>query len=136
MNGLTEIRPAIAAAFSSLDDVQVSGYLVAQPTMPTIQVLPGSTDYDQAFRRGLDRRMFTVQAFVAVSEGEQSQKVLDELMAPTGARSVKTLLEADRTFGGTVSGSRVISDSGYAVQVHPSGVWVLLCEWTLEVWTQ
>lgn len=137
MSDLGTIREAIAAALEPVgQDVQVSAYLLATPTPPTIQVLPGPQDYDQAFARGLDRRTFTIQGFVPVNESDETQKLLDELMAPTGPRSVKTLIEADQTLGGAIGGLQVTSDSGYTMQQHPSGFWTLLCEWTVVVWNE
>jgi len=137
VSDLATIRQALADALDPIgDDVQVSAYLLAQPTPPTVQILPGNQDYDLAFKRGLDRRTFTVQGFVPVNESDETQKLLDELMAPTGARSVKALLEADVTLGGVVGGLQVTADSGYAMQQHPTGIWTLLCEWTVVVLNQ
>ncbi len=137
MADLATVREALRVALTTVGtDVQVSGYLLGQPTPPTLQVLPGEQTYDRAMHRGLDIRTFTIQGFVAYNEGETSQRLLDELMAPTGIRSVKTALETDKTLGGVVSSLHVTSDSGYSMQLHPSGVWMLLCEWTAEVYLQ
>lgn len=137
MADLGAVRQAIATALANVGtDVQVSAYLVPQPTPPTLQVLPGEQNYDRAFKRGLDVRTFTIQGFVAANEATETQERLDELMAPTGTRSVKTVLEADPTLGGVVSQIHVTRDSGYSMQLHPSGIWVLLCEWTAEVYLQ
>lgn len=137
MADLGTVRQAIATALANVGtDVQVSAYLLPQPSPPTLQVLPGEQQYDRAMHRGLDIRTFTIQGFVAYNESTETQKRLDELMAPTGARSVKTVLEADPTLGGVVSAIHVTSDSGYSMQLHPSGTWMLLCEWTAEVYLQ
>ncbi len=138
MSDLTTIRQALAGALEPLAEVgvQVSAYLLATPTPPTVQVLPRNQDYDLAFKRGLDKRTFTVQGFVPVNESDETQKLLDELMAPVGASSVKALLEVDKTLGGAIGGLQVTSDSGYSMQQHPAGFWTLLCEWTVEVWNE
>jgi hypothetical protein len=137
MTDLATIRAAIADALGPVGtDVQVSPYVLATPTPPTLQVLPRSMNYDRAMHRGVDVREYIVQGFVPYNEGDESQRLLDELLSPTGPRSVKTLLEADKTLGGVVSAVNVTSDSGLAMQLHPSGAWVLLAEWTVEVWTQ
>lgn len=135
MSDLATIRQALADSLASLEDagVQVSAYLIATPTPPTVQVLPRGQEYDKSFARGLDRRDFTVQGFVPVNESDETQKLLDELMAPTGAKSIKTLIESDKTLGGTIGGLQVTSDSGYSMQQHPAGFWTLLCEWTVSV---
>lgn len=115
-------------------DVQVSAYLLAQPDPPTLQVLPRAADYDQTFTAaGFDQRDFAVQGFVALLGDQAMQGLLDALMAPTGSRSVKTALEADKTLGGIVQTLRVTSDTGYTMQLHPSGAWFLVNEWTVEV---
>jgi hypothetical protein len=99
-------------------------------------VLPRTKEYDKAFKNGVDRRTFIVQGFVPVNEDVETQKLLDELMAPLGSKSIKALLEADKTLGGVIGGLQVTSDSGYSMQQHPAGFSTLLCEWTVEVWNQ
>src|SRR4051794_37550969 len=104
MSDLAAIRNAFADALTAIGtDVQVSAYLLATPTMPTLQVLPRSMTYDRAMHRGVDTREFIVQGFVPLNEGDESQRLLDEFLAPVGARSVKALLELDKTLGGVVS---------------------------------
>jgi hypothetical protein len=135
---LLAIREAFRVALAPLEasGVQVSGYLIGTPTPPTVQVLPRTKEYDKAFKNGVDRRTFIVQGFVPVNEDVETQKLLDELMAPLGSKSIKALLEADKTLGGVIGGLQVTSDSGYSMQQHPAGFSTLLCEWTVEVWNQ
>lgn len=135
---LLAIREGFRLALAPLEafGIQVSGYLLGTPTPPTVQVLPRAKDYDRAFKNGVDKRTFIVQGFVPVNEDVETQKLLDELMAPIGGKSVKALLEADKTLGGVIGGLQVTSDSGYSMQQHPAGFTTLLCEWTVDVWNQ
>ena len=134
---LTQIREGLAANLAALDDVQVSPYMLANPTPPTVHLYPGGAagdiEYDLAMRRGLDRWPFTVQAFVGSPSDIGAQVRLDEFIAPSGARSVKTVLEADPTLGGIVGGLQVVSCGGYRLYVFEGRAPVLGAEWHVEV---
>ncbi len=133
MASLANIREGVAANLSTISGVQVSAYMLANPTPPSLQVFPAEVEYDAAMARGLDRWTLTVQAHVGTQTDVGAQKKLDELLAPSGSSSVKAAAESDRTLGGVVSDCRVVSCSGYRVYVHPSGTAVLGAEWTVEI---
>ena len=138
MSDVTQIRTAIAGALAGIGgDVQVSATILPQPTPPTLQVFPGPIAHDSgAFAQKVNQRRYIVQGFVPLNEQVSTQALMDGLLAPTGSRSVKSALEADTTLGGVVSKLWVRSDTGYTMQLHPTGSWFLTCEWTLEVWSQ
>lgn len=133
---MAEIRTGLAANLASLKALgfQVSPYLLANPTPPSIQVMPGEVTYDRAMHRGLDYVEIVVQAYVALSTDLGGQQKLDQLIAPTGAYSIKTLIESDRTLGDVVDDLHVTKCSGYqtALSIEGRGPF-LLCEWTLNV---
>lgn len=138
---LTQIRTGLATNLQSLigtSELQVSAYMLANPTPPTIHLYPGgqetAIEYDLAFGRGLDRWSFTVQAFVPLSSADtDSQQTLDAYIAPAGAQSVKAALESDSTLGGLVANVNVVSCTGYRVYVREGGTPVLGAEWLVEV---
>lgn len=117
MASLAAIREALAAALRTIDDLQVSAYMLANPTTPSAHVVPGGSagdiEYHQAFGDGVESWPITVQVFVALSSDIGSQINLDEYIASSGARSVKAAIEADPTLGGAVHDLIVLSCSGY-----------------------
>lgn len=133
MASLTAIRTGLATNLSALADIQVSAWMLANPTPPTIHVFPASATYDLAMQRGLDRWTLTVQAFVAAVSDIGAQKLLDALLASSGARSVKAALESDQTLGGAASAVRVTGSSGYKIFAVDGRPPVLGAEWQVEV---
>ena len=124
---------ALAPISTALGGVQVNPYALAQPTPPGLQILSGGNDYDQAMVRGLDRWTFVIQGFVALNADIGSQVVLDQLCLPSGSKSVKAALEADRTLSVNVESLHVLSQSPARVVETGSGNPMLLVEWTVQI---
>ena len=57
----------------------------------------------------------------------------NQMLAPTGATSVKAAVESDRTLGGVVESLRVTQCSGYQTYTLPGDRQVLGAEWTVEI---
>ena len=137
---LAQIRAGIAANLSVIPDVQVSAYTLGNPTPPCLWILGPETSYDLTMHRGLDMVTITVQGFVALAADAGSQVMLDEMVSPAGAMSVKQAVEADRTLGGVVSDLWVTRQSAYRVLQSPpigaSSTTTQLIEttWTVEVY--
>lgn len=135
MADVAAIRQGIAdnltAAFGP--DVQVSAYMLAEPTPPAIHVFPGPVEYDQAFGRGLDELTMRVQAFVALVADQGAQINLDKFLAGSGAYSVKAAIEADRTLGGACHDAHVTAHTGYQQYQPAGGGPMLMAEWTVLV---
>ena len=135
---LEAIREAIAALLQGIPGVQASARILANPTPPTIWVLPGEIQYDQAMNRGLDDQAVLVQALVGVSTDIGAQITLDKFLAPTGESSVKAVLEDERpgpvTLGGLVQDAAVVSCTGYRQYPRADGSVLLGAEWTVQVW--
>lgn len=139
---VAQMRAGLAANLSTISDVQVSAYILGQPTFPTIWVIPHETDYDETMGRGLDLFKFTVQAMAGLIADQGSQMVLDQMLDPTDAMSVKTAIESDRTLGGTVETLRVVRQSGYQIYEWPkirgmsySHGQLIAAEWEVDVYT-
>lgn len=106
------LAEALAANLSSIVGLQESAYLLSNPTPPAAEVQVAETEYDLAMGRGLDKAMFTVRVFVAMSSDIGAQKKLRAMMASSGDTSVKAALESDRRLGGLAQDSRVTKCSG------------------------
>jgi hypothetical protein len=133
MAALADIRVALAARLALLSDVQTSAYMLANPTPPAMHVVPGETQYDAAFARGLDRWTLMIQGFVSLTSDIAAQKKLDAWLAAEGTNSVKDIVEGDKTLGGVVADTRVTRHGGYQQLVRASGNDLLMAEWTVEV---
>jgi len=131
---LTQIREGLAASLATLDGVQVSAYMLANPTPPAIHIYPAAVEYDYTFRRGYDTWTLTVQAFVGYSSDIGAQKKLDAFLAPSGTQSLKQAAEADRTLGGIVESVRVVAATGYHEYAREGGSTVLGAEWQTEIY--
>jgi hypothetical protein len=130
---LGEIRRGLAANLERILGVQVSPYMLANPTPPAAQIVPGEVEYDQAMSRGLDRLTLSVQVFVALGSDIGAQQQLDEFLDGSGAKSVKQAVESDRTLGGSVATARVTRSTAYRVVLRDGGGPVLMAEWEVEV---
>jgi hypothetical protein len=92
MSSIGPLREALAVNLSAIPDVQVSAYILANPTPPTLQIVPGGVVYDQAMGRGHDDVTFTVQAIVALTTDVGGQKRLDRFVENLAPYSVKAAI--------------------------------------------
>lgn len=138
MASLADIRAGLAANLAVLDGIQVSAYLLSNPSLPTIWVRPApgeGIEYHKAFANGLENWTMVVQAFFANGISDiGAQKQLDELLESSGPTSVKAAIEADKTLGGVVQDTYVQSCTGYQEYGRPDGTTALGCEWTVVVY--
>lgn len=111
MATMKQMREGLAANLrAGLTGVQVSEYVQANPTPPTVHVVPSSVDYHQTYGNGLEVYRFVVQAFIAATLDDVAQLKLDEFI---DSAAVRTALEADDTLGGRVGTLIVTGMSGY-----------------------
>lgn len=136
MADMQDLREALALNLSQIENIQVSAYMLANPTPPAIHVIPAQTEYHQTMGSGgAEWWQFTIQAFVAATSDIGSQQRLDRMLGSDGPDSVKAALESDPTLGGLCDDLIVTSRTGYQVFV-PDGRGALLgAEWTVRVFT-
>jgi len=134
---LGALRIAIANNLSTIEGVQVSAYMLANPTPPAIQVMPGPTEYHQTFGSSGEAEWweFMVQAFVAATTDFGSQMLLDEMLASEGDRSVKAAIESDRSLSSQCDDLIVTRRSGYQLYAPDGRAAILGAEWTVRVFT-
>jgi len=132
------IREEMAGLLGTIPNVQASAKILANPTPPTLWVLPGEITYDMTMNRGQDDQGILVQAIVGTSTDQGAQLTLDRFLAPDGIYSVKAVLESERpgpvTLGGLVEDLAVVSCTGYRQYPRPDGTAYLGAEWTVQVW--
>jgi hypothetical protein len=140
MSSLAAIRAGLVTNLNTLKttyrDMQISAYVLSNPTPPVIWVKPTQgnvTEYHQAMRNGQETWSITVQAFVAAGGDISAQMVLDELLATSGATSVKAAIEADLTLGGATDDLIVRRCISYQEYQRADGSIALGAEWIVEV---
>jgi hypothetical protein len=137
---LAETRHALADKLSTIPELQVTPYMLSDPTPPAAHVFPTPVVYDTAFQRGDDDWTFTLQVFVSTGSGDQAaQRKLDAFIEPEGPKSVKAKLEEPDTEDGRVSLGGVISDlhvtrcEGYRLYAREGRAPLFGSEWTIKV---
>lgn len=117
--------------------LNISG-LRAYDTIPDGLVPPGaivgqlSYDWDLVVPKGnLDQANLDVVVIVGRMNERSAQDKLDAFLSGSGAGSIRTVLQADPTFGGTVAGS--ILQSANPISATVSGVEMLAYRFQMEV---
>ena len=129
-----QIREGIADNLKAIPGIQASAYVLTNPQPPCVHVMRGDVTYDRAMNGGEHSWVMRVRAFVAAVSDIGGQQLLDQFVAPTGDRSIKQAIEADRTLGGVVSDLRVTQATGEQEYVRDQGGPLLGSEFTVEVW--
>lgn len=138
MTDVAAIRTALAAAIAGMattPKINAKGYLSDSITPPWAAVQPDSIDYDVTFRRGYDEIALIVRVYASRSDDRAGQAFLDSLLVGSGATSVKTAIEADRTLGGVAETLRVTAMRNYGVY-EVAGVAYLGAEFAVTVWAK
>lgn len=107
MATVTELRTGLATRLATISGLRTSATIPDQINPPIAVVSIDAIVYDEAFSRGLDEYQFTVTLFVGRVAERSAQNSLDAYLAPTGAGSVKTAIEGDRSLGGKAQTLRV-----------------------------
>lgn len=130
----------MAAKLGEIPELQVTPYMLSDPTPPAAHVFPTPVVYDESFQRGEDDWTFTLQVLVSTGSGDRAaQAKLDAYMEPRGVKSVKAKLEEQDTEDGRVSLGGVIDDlrvtrcEGYRLFVREGRPPLFGSEWTIKV---
>jgi hypothetical protein len=130
---ISAVRAALAANLSAITGMQVSPYMLSNPTPPAAHVFPAEVEFDRAMGRGLDFMVFTLQVLAGTVSNEQAQRDLDAYLVGSGPTSVKEAIESDKTLGGACEDLRVIGATGYRTIVQEGQAPVLVCDWRVEL---
>ncbi len=100
MASLGELREGIAENLSTITGLRVSSFMPDNPNPPMAVVTPQNIEYHKAFRNGFSTYSFVISVFVGRVSDRTGQANLDAFCAPTGASSIKSAIESDRTLSG------------------------------------
>lgn len=133
MATLSGMRSGIATNLGSITGLRTAATMPDQPNPPIAIVMPQSVSYDTAFGRGLDTYEFVVLVIVGRVDERTAQNLLDGYCNPTGATSIKTAIESDRTLGGEVNDLRVTDMRNYS-SIPVGEVTYLAAEFVVSVY--
>jgi hypothetical protein len=124
------VYAALAPLAGVVDDLQVYGYLNANPTPPSIDVYPGDPFMDGAGFGSRDVRVyFTVRARVSTADQEAGQQLLLRLLDVGDEASVQVAIEdAD---AGVVAPEGTTGFREYIDDTASNGR-LLGCEWRVS----
>lgn len=132
MINISGVRDALGKNLQTITGMRVYDTIpdVVVPPCAIVGQLDFTFDIDNA--RGLDQASVDVYVIVQRISERAGQDKLDELLAGTGTKSIKTALESDRTLGGLVNTLRVLTaESGTYVS---GDVTFLSYRYNLTIW--
>lgn len=112
---------------------QVSAYILADPTPPSVHVFPSEGQFHRAMQDGLEFLQFTVRALVSLDSDIGGQQNLLAIMG-TNSGGVKAALEADKTLGGVCDRLQVAGWGNYQPYVKADGTQLIGADWTVDVY--
>jgi hypothetical protein len=107
------LRAGLATNLATITGLRANAIQPDSPTPPQAIIFPTSITFDRTFKRGLDEYAFTITVIAGRQDARNGQAVMDGFCAPTGAGSIKTAIESDKTLGGACQTLRVTELSAY-----------------------
>lgn len=132
MTSISALRSGLGANLATISGLRVSTTIPDNPMPPMAVVLPPSISFDTSFGRGADTYTFVIAVIVARSDERSAQVRMDAYCDPTGASSVKTAIESDKSLGGAAMSLRVQEMRNYQ-SLAIGEVTYLSAEWVVEV---
>jgi hypothetical protein len=111
---LSTIRTGLATNLATITGLSTAAVMPDAITPPVAIVVPEGITFDSAMARGLDEYSFTIMVIVGRADARTSQSLMDTYCNPTGASSVKTALQIDRTLSGAAQSLRVTEMRSYS----------------------
>lgn len=102
------IRQGLARNIGTIPGLRTAAEVPDLPNPPIAIVALNSVSYDRAFAQGMTSYNFTVTVIVGRVAEREAQRRLDSYIS-TGATSVKSAVESDKTLGGNAYDCRVVS---------------------------
>lgn len=101
MPTLSEVRTAVASTLRTAITPELNVYHRVRPSVvaPAIIVMPAEADYLEVFGNAGTGWELDLVALVSPADEDAAQDLLDELVEPTGARSIIAAIAATPTLG-------------------------------------
>jgi hypothetical protein len=99
---ISQITAAIAAKLSTISGLRVYEYTPDTVYPPVAYISINNIDYHKAMNGGLIIYSVSINIVVGRVSERVAQEALDEYASFSGAKSVRAVLEADRTLGAVI----------------------------------
>jgi hypothetical protein len=134
MASISDLRTGLATNLATISGLRTSATVPDSINPPIAVVMPSSINYDTAFARtGGDEFEFIVLVIVGRVDERTAQNRLDAYCSGTGASSIKTAIEIDKTLGGKAFSLRVTSLRNYN-QLTVGDITYLSAEFVVQVY--
>ena len=133
MTTISTIRTGLATNLATITGLRTSATMPDAINPPIAIVVPEGITFDSAMARGMDEYSFTIMVIVGRADARTSQSKVDDFCNPTGAGSVKTAIESDRTLGGAAQTLRVTEMRSYT-SITAGDVVYLAAEFAVTVY--
>ena len=125
MATVSQLRAGLATNLATISGLRTSALIPDAPQPPIAVVIPNAISYDTTFHRGFDTYTYTITLIVGRQSDRTAQTTLDGYCDPTGATSVKTAIESDKTLGGNAQTLRVTDMSTYGSMTIADTVYLI-----------
>jgi hypothetical protein len=105
---ISQIRTRLATNLATITGLRTAAEIPDLPNPPIAVVSLNSVTYDGAYAKGLTTYNFSVTVIVGRAAEREAQRKLDGYIS-TGASSIKSAVESDKTLGGYAYDCRVVS---------------------------
>jgi hypothetical protein len=105
---ISQIRTRLATNLATISGLRTAAEIPDLPNPPVAVVSLNSVTYDGAYAKGLTTYSFSITVIVGRSAEREAQRKLDAYIS-TGASSIKSAVESDKTLGGYAYDCRVVS---------------------------
>jgi len=105
---ISQIRTALATNLATITGLRTAAEVPDLPNPPVAIVALNSVTYDRAYAKGMTSYTFVITVIVGRAAEREAQRKLDGYIS-TGASSIKSAVESDKTLGGYAYDCRVVS---------------------------
>jgi hypothetical protein len=105
---ISQIRTRLATNLATITGLRTAAEVPDLPNPPVAIVALNSVSYDRAYAKGMTSYTFVITVIVGRAAEREAQRKLDGYIS-TGASSVKSAVESDKTLGGYAYDCRVVS---------------------------
>jgi hypothetical protein len=100
MASITDLRTGIATNLATISGLRTGATIPENVSPPYAIVAPSGISYHQSMRNGMSTYNFTVTLVVGRADARSAQNALDAFCGSTGASSIRSAIESDRTLSG------------------------------------
>lgn len=106
---VTAIRAGLETNLETISGLRGYSEIPENPAIPAAVVVLDSIDYDQSFQRGLTQYNFTITIVIGRMSTRNAQAKLNDFASNSGASSIKSAIQSDKTLSGTAFDVTVVS---------------------------